>query len=224
MNDPNNGLAAQSGGERSLAAPTLLTIPQELRDQMYDNLLVVANGVLDLGLESSFDRGRTYMIVATYKRISKTCRQLAYEARAHLFEKNIIAMECGRRIKTYVSYLELVLKRVRHLTFWLVVPKDERKAIKKTEYALVLDIIDGNVSLRIEVSDVWPCFNYHPDPRDVKDESVRQLRMREAVEGDKCLGRAEWVVQQAWTTFGESDLGALQQLHWAFGRVGYGPD
>lgn len=128
----------------------LLTIPQEIRDQIYDHLLV-RNHLVIQPCRRREQRARASPYTAdrllkTYAMLSATCRQLQHEARAHLFEHNIFGFE---QSLDCTAPFDQNLKYMRHIALHRWINFDGNRG--SCDYVCLLDVATQGLSLEYKV-------------------------------------------------------------------------
>ncbi|KAK4549241.1 hypothetical protein LTR36_007699 [Oleoguttula mirabilis] len=109
---------ASKRSDRAAKKPGLLTIAQELRDHIYDYLLVDEDGVVNCPVRKFGDRKNHEPTMKNYLALSTTCHQLNQEARAHFSARNILAVHQCYAPDDYLAPLLCIAGAISHLAFW----------------------------------------------------------------------------------------------------------
>ncbi|KAK5125126.1 hypothetical protein LTR85_000802 [Meristemomyces frigidus] len=134
--------------------PGLLIIPQELRDQIYDHLLVDENRVIDMTLPSRACEAKN-SINRNYHAICLTCRQLyreGEEAKIRFLQGRTFALWVSVISRHRFAKLEQVIQRARHLALYRLISYNRfRHAHARAPYACVLKVSLCNGSMEHSV-------------------------------------------------------------------------
>jgi len=231
IEDQEDELATQGNGEHIIpAAPTLLSIPQELRDQIYNHLLV-EDAFLHFSQGSRFSRAwieysaNAVRVLSSYKALTQTCRQLLQEVRPHFWENNVTTIH-NFTSDIFKDCLEPFPRHVRHLALWRgmdIHGRDGREIESITWCALRFFIKDGTLSCAVGAAE-WKYNHEQGGSRDSiqpimekdyyldrsKEETAKATRVRNIVEGrlERAMRRAELDRDD----FGILDVSNLRQL------------
>ncbi|KAK5125127.1 hypothetical protein LTR85_000803 [Meristemomyces frigidus] len=195
------------------ASVGLLIIPQELRDQIYDHLLVDKESVVECPVRRFRHRENDGPTIANYCALSATCRQLKDEARAHFSARNIIAVwsiELMDEPSKYLTPLLSISGDVRRLALWRHRESDPARG--RHEYISVLDLKINGTRIEHSVRTVGSGTAflardfYKTDPeRTGSNEAIRRYEARVVAPAVKAL-------QAALAKKGKLELGMLECL------------
>lgn len=197
----------------------LLTIPQELRDKIYDHVLFNQDHILELcrryiifGKNLLATKG----VLKDYAALSATCRQLHYEAYAPLFKQNIWGIWISK-FQDYATPLRPALAHMRHIGLycWILVDLEDG-GLGSDVCVLDLNIQGKNVEFDVRMAkrSSDPEYIKRAFFEETKEESAESSRARERVE-DK-VEHVVKVFQAALASEGELNLAMLQDLSTSF--------